>query len=409
MSIAQRAWLLAVACVFIVVGIDAAPAHAQFVEPDVSRARVRIGPMLLNPIVEVKDFGIDTNVFNESVDNAKRDFTFTLSPQTELWMRIGRTWMTGNVREDLVWYQTYASERAGNTHYTLSWLVPLNRINLSASTSFLSGRDRPGFEIDARAKRRELTMRGAAEVRVLSRTYLGARAAQETVDFDSSDEFLGVNLRHELNRTITESLMTLRHQVTPLTSISVDAGRSQDRFEFATERDANSTTASVEMVFDPSAIIKGTARFGIRDYRPLAADLPKYRGTTAAVDLSYVLMGTTRFRVKAVRDIGYSYDIVEPYYLQTGVQTELAQQIYGPVDAVGRVGIENLAYRDRDGVTTLLVNRNDVVHSYGGGIGYHVGDSLRVGINVDRQRRQSELRYRQYDDIKLGATITYGF
>ena len=409
MSIVQRAWLLGVASAFLVMGLNAAPAHAQFVEPDVSRARVRIGPMLLNPIVELKDFGIDTNVFNESVDQAKRDFTFTLSPQTELWMRMGRTWMTGTVREDLVWYQTYASERAGNTHYTLSWLVPLNRINVSASTSFLSGRDRPGFEIDARAKRRELTMRAAAEVRVLSRTYLGVRANQQTVDFDSSDTFLGVNLQHELNRTITASVVTLRHQVTPLTSIGIDAGRSNDRFEFSTVRDSNSTTASVEVVFDPSALIKGTARFGYRDYQPLAPDLPRYCGTTAAVDLSYVLLGTTRLGVKAVRDIGYSYDVAEPYYLQTGVQTELAQQIFGPVDAVGRVGIENLGYRDRDGLTTLLVNRTDVVHSYGGGIGYHVGDSLRVGINVDRQRRHSELRYRQYDDIKIGASITYGF
>jgi hypothetical protein len=409
MSICQRAWLLGVAGALVVVAVTAAPARAQFVEPDVSRARVRIGPVLLNPMVEVKDFGIDTNVFNESVDQAKRDFTFTLSPQTELWMRIGRTWMTGNVREDLVWYQTYATERAGNTHYTLSWLVPLNRINVSASTSFLSGRDRPGFEIDARAKRRELTMRGAAEVRVLSRTYLGVRANQETVDFDSADAFLGVNLRHELNRTITASLVTLRHQLTPLTSISVDAGRSHDRFEFSTARDADSTTASIEVVFDPNALIRGNARFGYRDYQPLASDLTKYRGTTAAVDLTYVLLGTTRFGVKAVRDIGYSYDVAEPYYLQTGVQTELAQQIFGPVDAIGRIGVENLGYRDRDGLTTLMVNRTDVVHSYGGGIGYHVGDSLRIGINVDRQRRHSELRYREYDDIKLGASITYGF
>jgi hypothetical protein len=409
MSICQRAWLLGVAGALVVVAVTAAPARAQFVEPDVSRARVRIGPVLLNPMVEVKDFGIDTNVFNESVDQAKRDFTFTLSPQTELWMRIGRTWMTGNVREDLVWYQTYATERAGNTHYTLSWLVPLNRINVSASTSFLSGRDRPGFEIDARAKRRELTMRGAAEVRVLSRTYLGIRANQETVDFDSADAFLGVNLRHELNRTITASLVTLRHQLTPLTSISVDAGRSHDRFEFSTARDADSTTASIEVVFDPNALIRGNARFGYRDYQPRASDLTKYRGTTAAVDLTYVLLGTTRFGVKAVRDIGYSYDVAEPYYLQTGVQTELAQQIFGPVDAIGRIGVENLGYRDRDGLTTLMVNRTDVVHSYGGGIGYHVGDSLRIGINVDRQRRHSELRYREYDDIKLGASITYGF
>jgi hypothetical protein len=385
------------------------PASAQFVEPDVSRARVRIGPLMLNPVVELRNLGIDTNVFNEPADRAKRDFTFTLTPQTELWMRIGRTWMTGNVREDVLWYQTYATERAGNTNYTLAWLVPLNRISLNVSTSFLNARDRPGFEIDARVQRKELTFKGAAEVRVLSKTFAGVRGSQEHVDFDNNAAFLGSNLRHELNRTATGGAVTLRHQVTPLTSISVDAGRTEDRFQFSSLRDADSTAAGVEVTFDPLALIKGSARFGYRDYQPLSPDVPRYRGTTAAVDLTYVLLGTTRFSVQAVRDVSYSYDVNQPYYLQSGVQAMLAQQIFGPVDVVGRVGIQNLAYRDREVGTVQLVDRTDVVHSYGGGVGYHLGDSLRIGVNVDTQRRSSDVAYRQYEGLKIGTSVTYGF
>lgn len=385
------------------------PASAQFVEPDVSRARVRMGPLMLNPVVELKNLGIDTNVFNEPADQAKRDFTFTLAPQTELWMRIGRTWMTGNLREDVLWYQTYASERAGNTNYTLSWLVPLNRISLNVSTTFLNARDRPGFEIDARSKRKELTFKGAAEVRVLSKTFAGVRGSQEHVDFDNGATFLGSNLRHELNRTTTAGAVTLRHQLTPLTSISVDAGRSEDRFEFSSLRDADSATAGVEVLFDPAALIKGSARFGFRDYKPLSPEVPSYRGTTAAVDLSYVLLGTTRFSVQVVRDVSSSYDINQPYYLQSGVQAMLAQQIFGPVDVVGRVGLQNLAYREREGTDVALVDRTDVVHSYGGGVGYHVGQSLRVGVNVDKQWRVSDVAHRRYEGLKVGTSVTYGF
>lgn len=382
---------------------------AQFVEPDVSRARVRIGPVMLNPVVELKNLGIDTNVFNEPADRAKRDFTFTLSPQTELWMRIGRTWMTGNVREDVRWYQTYASERAGNTAYTLAWLVPLNRINVNVSTSFLSARDRPGFEIDTRVQRNELTFKGAAEVRVLSKTFLGVRGAQEHVDFDNNAAFLGSSLRQELNRTMTSGAVTLRHQVTPLTSISVDAGRSQDRFEFSPLRDSHSTVAGAEVLFDPAALIRGIARIGFRDYRPVVPTVPSYRGTTASVDLTYVLLGMTRFNVQVVRDVSYSYDIAQPYYLQSGVQMMLAQQIYGPLDVVGRFGLESLAYQNREGVSVQLVDRTDVVHSYGGGFGYHLGDTMRIGVNVDKQRRRSDLPHREYEGLKIGTSLTYGF
>src|SRR4051794_32460711 len=128
MSISQHRLRVGLISLLIVGAMTRTPAYAQFVEPDASKARVRIGPLMLNPIVELKNLGIDNNVFNEPADRAKSDFTFTIAPQTELWMRIGRTWMTGNIHEDVLWYNTYASERAGNIGYKLAWLVPLNRV-----------------------------------------------------------------------------------------------------------------------------------------------------------------------------------------------------------------------------------------------------------------------------------------
>src|SRR5262249_54702231 len=158
-----------------------------------------------------------------------------------------------NIHEDILWYQTYASERAGNTGYNLAWLVPLNHVAFQVSTQFLDARDRPGFEIDARSQHTDATFKGAAELRMFARTYVGVRGSQQRVAFDSGAPFLGANLRNELNRTITEGAATLRHQLTPLTSISVDVGRIQDRFAYSPLRDANSTTFGVEVQLDPAA------------------------------------------------------------------------------------------------------------------------------------------------------------
>ena len=78
----------------ILILLCASTAHGQIPrEPDATRVRVRIGPLWLNPTLSLTNAGIDTNIFNESdADQPKRDFTLTVTPQTDVWLRMGRTW-----------------------------------------------------------------------------------------------------------------------------------------------------------------------------------------------------------------------------------------------------------------------------------------------------------------------------
>jgi hypothetical protein len=57
----------------------------------------------------------------------------------------------------------------------------------------------------------------------------------------------------------------------------------------------------------------------------------------------------------------------------------------------------------------LVLNRTDVVHSYGGGVGYHFGRDVRIGFNVDQYNRTSDIAARKYDDLRYGTAVTYGF
>jgi putative beta-barrel porin BBP2 len=387
------------------------PATAQTMEePDVSKARVLIGPLAMNPTLELTNLGVDTNVFDAASGQEQQDFTLTVTPKSDIWLRIGRTWIIGNVREDIVWFQNYASERSGNNVYTAGWLVPLNIVRFNITGSYMNVHGRPGFEIDERAHRTEVTVNGAAEVRTLARTYIGAKGSRQRVDFDPNNAlFLGESLHDQLNRTVTTGAITVRQQLTPLTSIGVDVGREQDRFDFSPLRDADSTSIGAQITFDPLALIKGSARVGYRDFEPKTPGVPSFKGTVVAVGLSYSLLGTTRFGVDVTRDVQYSFDVDQPYYLQTGILGSVAQQIYGPVDVVARAGAERMEYRDRAGAIVLDPNRTDRVRSYGGGVGYHIGSDLRVGVNLDRQQRLSDVTSRRYDGLRFGASVTYGF
>jgi hypothetical protein len=374
--------------------------------PDPAKVRVRIGPLLMNPTVSLTNIGIDRNVFNEA-ENPKRDFTFTVVPQTDVWLRMGRTWITATIKEDLIWYQKYTTERSANNTDTIGWLVPLNRLKIKTSANHASTKERPGYEIDTRSQHTETTYSASVEVRALSKTYFGVVGLRQKFEFASDAVFLGSNLQTELSRVSTSAGLIVRQQVTPLTSISVIAQRQQDRFEFSPLRDADSTALTATVEFDPFALIKGSATFGYRDFQPRAAGLPSYQGTTAAVNLTYTLLGSTRFTGTIARDVQYSYDVRQPYYLQTGFTGSISQQLFGPFDVVGRGGAQTLAYRDRVGAVVQVSNQVDYSRTYGGGLGYHLGKDLRLGFNVDETKRISDVSLRQYNDLTMGTSVTY--
>jgi len=130
---------------------------------------------------------------------------------------------------------------------------------------------------------------------------------------------------------------------------------------------------------------------------------------STAVDLTYVLLGSTRFQFGTTRDVQYSYDVNQPYYVQTGVTGSLTQQIFGPFDLQGRVGAARLAYRTREDVTVVDPNRVDHTRTFGLGLGYHMGADVRLAFNLDWNKRESVLTNRTYHGLRYGTAITYGF
>ena len=109
-----------------------------------------------------------------------------------------------------------------------------------------------------------------------------------------------------------------------------------------------------------------------------------------------------------LRDVQYSFEELQPYYLQTGFGLSITQQIYGPPDVEGRIGRHWLDYTNREGVdTALLIDRVDRLRSYGVGVSYRLGPDLRVAFNVDNAQRLSDLATRRYDGLRYGVSVTY--
>jgi hypothetical protein len=376
--------------------------------PDPDAIPVRLGPLLVDPRLALTDIGVDTNVFNEpDAAGPESDFTATIVPSADVWLPAGRTWLYGVLREDVVWFKEFVSERSLNSRLRGGWLVPLTRLSFNVGTGWTHTRERPGFEIDARADRDERELTGAAEVVTFSRTRFGVRGERRRFVYEEGQTFNGVDLRQELSRRNDVFAFTTRYELTPLTMLGASLSREQDRFLYNPLRDSDTGRIEAALELDPSALIGGTVRIGYRDFDPADPALAGYSGLTASANITYSALDAMRVSFQAGRDVEYSYDETQPYYLQSGFTASLRVQIYGPVDVDTRYGAQRLSYESRAAASTVD-NRVDRFRTYGAGVGYHIGRNLRVGFNVDRQARTSELADRAYDGLRYGASLTYG-
>lgn len=378
--------------------------------PDETGARVRVGPLFMNPTLSLSDVGMDTNLFNDAqAERPKRDLAFALVPQTDVWMRLGRTWATGTVRQNLVWFREYRDQRASNGDYRAGWVVPLTRLSVFVNGSWVRAKERPSFEIDTRANREEGAVHLAAEYRLWSRTLVGARAERRSIRFGGDSFFERQDLHEQLSRTRTLGVLTLRRELTPLTSLTAEVSRSRDRFVVSPTRDAASLQGSVGLRFDPAGIIRGSAQVGYRQFTPVSDEIPAFTGTTASASLSFVTPSASVVTAEVARDLEYSVEDRQPYYVLSGIGVSAVQRVFGPLEVLGRVGYRTLSYRNSAvGVNTFAAVRRDRVVIIGGGPSYRLGPRVRTSLDIERHERTSPIVDRRYRGFRYGVTLTYG-
>ena len=394
-------------CLFLLVSGLHALAQTQAPDPW-EQGRVRIGPVAFTPNIVLKNLGWDSNVFSVAED-PKGDFTLTAGGLVNWWMRVAKMRLLGTASVDGVYYATYASERGVNQRYDLRAEYRFNRLRPYVLGSWASIKDRPGYEIEARARHDEAAIGAGLDVRVTSKTHVDIAGHYATYRFAGDQVFAGSDLAETLNRKSTFGVATLRYSATPLTTLTLLGEVGQDRFDESPERDNNSFRIMPGVQFDPFALVKGGARVGYRRLDMLSPVIPDFSGLVADVDLSYVLLGRTRFSVGVNRDIQFSYDVTHPYYVLSGVTASVRQGLGMGWDVEARGYSQRLAYRQVLGASDGATGPVDRVESYGGGIGHRLSQGTRIGANIDYYRRRSAAYLYDYDALRYGLSATYEF
>ena len=391
--------------VVVVVSLSATPAAAQISAPR-EAAQIQLGPVGIYPAVMIADAGIDDNVFNDS-SAPERDYTMTVAARILAVVRLGSNELLFQTGNEYVWFQEFSSERSSNAQYAMRFNLSASRFKPFIGVERLRTRARRSPEIDARARQIDRVAQGGLGFDLTPRTGLTASVRFDDVVYDEGEEFRGVELDAALNRTGRAAGAGVRYDVTPLTTLNVTAGYEEHTFKESHLRDHKRYTVGPAVEFSPEAAIRGRAVAALELFKPEDPTLAERIGLAYDATLNWSLYGQTIFDLGAGRNISYSYQDIEPYYLLTNVRLTVSQPLPAFFEFYGGFDWEHMAYRWRSG-SALESDRVDTLRAAHGGVGVHLG-SVRVRVGIERTRRRSvEEPLQNFSRTRIMSTVTLG-
>ncbi len=112
------------------------------------------------------------------------------------------------------------------------------------------------------------------------------------------------------------------------------------------------------------------------------------------------------------RDLAYSFEPRQPYYVDNGVGLSIRRALTGPWDVLVSADRHVYDYRDLvppSGAMTPTNPRRDTTWNYQGTVGYRIGRDGRVGGGFSYWRRDSGAQtLSDYDGLRIRVTFSYG-
>ena len=399
----SRAFVIPVFVFCCLAGDASAQTQSPAQEP-IESMPIHAGPFGLRPSLSITSVGSDSNVFNVA-EQPQDDFTATIVPRIVARFRAGRLMFSYGAASDIVYFRTFKDEGSVNGTTDLRVDANLGRLQPYASTGWVSTKDRMNAEVDVRAPRTQRTIAAGTRLLIASRTAIVVNARRFDLDFDEGSEFRGSDLAHAFNSRADSIEAGVQLTLTPLTTLNLTTTMQRDRFDSAPERNSDTWRITPTLQFDPTALIRGSVTVGYRHFDAVDPQIPDFSGVVLQVMAGYTLLERTKFDLDLARDVQYSYEELEPYYLSTGGRLTVTHRLIGPFEIQGDAGRQSLGYRNR--VASGVV-RTDTVGIVGAGAGYWLRPQLRVGFNWEQIRRLSDINNRHYDRRRLFASLTYG-
>ena len=398
---ATRAAIVATACL---AGATAASAQQPPQRDLVESMPIRVGPFGLSPTLTVTDIGVDSNIFNEA-GAPERDFTMTIVPRLDTRVHVGRALLSLGNSTGFVYYQKHSDQRSINYAADGRADLDIGRLQAFVAGAFADTRERLNAEVDARAWRTVRKGEAGAQFAIAPRSAVSVSVRRSVLRFDPDEEFEGVSLSDTLNSRTDDLDGAFLFYMTPLTTLSLTTTVQRDRFDQSPARDADSVQIAPGVKFDPAAFVGGSLAIGYKRFDPADPALQSFSGLVAEGSLGCTIVDRAHLDLTVKRDVQYSFEVSEPYYLSTATRLTLTQHVAGPFDGQATGGVERLNYRGF-GPNSGRTDRFSLV---GAGFIYRIRENARAGINVEHAHRTSDRPDREFRRTRVFGSLSYGF
>jgi hypothetical protein len=395
---------------FVVVGTVVGGAGLPSIAFAQDEARFVSGPLAWTPTFQLRDAGIDSNVFNTATD-PKEDMVGTAGAQVRSVLSLGLVQVATQGSLDYAYFERYEQERGVDGRVNSDLELPFRRVTPDIVVSWARTKDRSGNEIDIRVPRTEWSYALGLKTQLTPRIALTVSGGRQTFTYDKGFAFRGDDVATQLDRETLIGTVGARFTMTPFTSFLMDASISQDDFPLRPGARTDNIRANAGFDFAPDAVIHGRALIGYHSLRPTEgaaspAAIPSFAGLTSSTEIGYTLLGVTRLDGRFARESNYSILTTEPLYVSNGGALDIVQRLFGPVDLTVRGSRDRLAYID----TLAVPGHTDIATTAGGGLSIRLGDGIVVSLQYEKAARRSTAgREFAYERERTYTTVTYGF
>lgn len=378
------------------------------VEDPAETARVRWGPLFLQPEFGLKNVGLDNNVYNDPADPTQ-DWTATLGLGMLAGLRFGPARLTLKTTTDYVWYAHETTERAIDGVSRYQFELRTARLRPWIAYEKAKTHDRPNFEIDARAGRAIPTYEAGVEYKIGFRLSTRLIARRRATEYQTEETFRGVTLADTLDADEEMGAVQLLYEISPLSSLRASVEGNRTRFDSATIRDADDVAVYLGLEGRRDAGIEGNVDVGWLKRTPRNDSAPAYSGVVARGSAAFIVAEQVRVAFGLDRNMQWSYEDFYTFYVQSGGSTTVTWRPRQRLDIVATGRHYWMDYED--GLDARAVARVDKLYGYGGGIGVFISGypGTRLGLNVERAVRESVIDDRRYDGMRYYTQVGFSF
>lgn len=395
--------------------VSAATARAQsFRPPDPLAkpwvgAKMNLGPIYFAPTFELRDIGIDNNVFNDEA-NPKNDLTGTLGMRSLIGIHFGETFVLSIAQgSSYIYFRRYRSERSidSTLNATLELRTRVIRPWIRFDTVKTSLRS--GVEVDARAERKLPNFDFGVDFSNLYRMGVSAAARRSKLRYKDTEVFDSINLSEALDSQSDSVQGLLRYELTDLSDLLVGVDYVRDRFSKSPLRDNDSYYAYAGIRTKTGAMFTGSATVGYRQQKHNDPSIPSFKGVTANVDVSMIPNELFRVDLTGMRDLGYTYQLEYPYFIQNGGGISVTNRWSESFDIMATARATWLNY-DKT-MAGLSAPHTDRTLVFSIGPGYYIGGSggMRLGVQYERAQRSSPISSRNYVTNRITTSYRLSF